>query len=413
MAPFYGFANVGTDQSPTLIGMVTYAVGGVNNAYFAALNLDDVALDVWTMTVSSTGPTTVRYVYGGTTYIDTIPASATGAAVVDALNALAAAGTSVPLLDFADIVATGASTWTATGKTVGVTFTMVATSNQAVSHTTTGSLGSDLPQGRGVCIASGTPTSPVSGWGTGPGAERTMKVRAVDNLTEQVQTITFGGTFGAGDQFDATVFCPALGVTVSVPTVTYATSEAATLTALAAAINTQVDLTVAQGGLGIADSTLTCTTGTHTLIATADRKGFAFWIDVAVTNGAAGSAILVSNVPTTGRIGDPNTDLNAGCVGNVPHTGRIVQDADGNPVWQKGSAGSVAGAVNFHMTVNDTDGDAPTSNAPVYMYTEVGAVGAFTFSAVNGAVPLSSDKARVIGTDANGGVSISFTPARY
>ena len=121
--PTYGFTNVPINQSPVFLGGVTWGSAGVENALFTALNLDNEALDKWTMTVSSTGPTRVDVRYAGVLYQYAIAAGATGAAVVAALGALPGANV---LLQIADIVATGSTTWTATAKAVGVTFTVTA-----------------------------------------------------------------------------------------------------------------------------------------------------------------------------------------------------------------------------------------------------------------------------------------------
>lgn len=389
MAGWAGFQNVPTDYSPNLIGAIPYELFGPGTGTRTMLNKNDEALDLWTGTVGG-AVTTISFTDpNGSAQSFTITSSATSATIVAAIYA--ASGET--LTQWATVTAPS-STVLVTAKDPRYTLTMTNTSNITWAHTTTGSVGTDIPQGRAVRR---------NGVGSSPGAYSTTIVDAMDGLTAQVQTITFGGTFNTGDQFDAIVFCPALNATVTVPTVTYATSEAATLTALAAAINTQVDLTVANGGLGISGSTLTCTTGTHTLIATADEPGFAFRVVVNVTNGAAGSAIFVSDVATTGSIGDPTTDASAGIAGCVPHASNIVQSGSSN-VWLAGTPGAVAVAV--HMTVVNAGTNTPTQSSPVYVGTASATAGKWAFEATADYVPLSPRVASVYSVDTAGGVKI-------
>lgn len=390
--PWAGFQTVPTDYSPSLIGAITFELFGPGTGTRTMLNKNEMALDLWTGTVGGAVTSITFTDPNGIVNTFSITSSATAAAIVSAIYA--ASGQT--LTEWATVTAPS-STVLVQAKDPNYTLTLTNTSNITWAHTTTGTLGTSLPQAVAVRR---------NGVGSGPGSQSTVIVDSMDGLTAQVQTLTFGGTFNTGDQFDAQVFCPALNTMVTVPTVTYATSEAATLTALAAAINTAVDATVANGGLGISGNTLTCTTGTHTLIATADKPGFAFRVSVSVTNGAAGSAILVSDVATTGRIGDPTTDASAAIAGIVPHTSNIVASSSGSPIWPAGQPGAVA--VAAHITVTNYGTNTPSQSSPVYVSTASGTAGRFAFEPTADYVPLSPAICSVFSVDSAGGVKLTI-----
>ena len=391
MSGWAGFTSVPTDYSPNLIGAITFELFGPGSGTRTMLNKNDEALDLWTGTVGG-AVTAISFTDpNGIAQSFSITSSTTSAQVVAAIYA--ASGQT--LTEWATVTAPS-STVLVTAKDPSYTLTMTDGSNVTWTHSTTGSVGTAIPQARAVRR---------NGVGSSPGGYSTTIVDTMDGLSAQVQTLTFGGTFNTGDQFDATVFCPALNAIVTVPTVTYATSEAATLTALAAAINTAVDQTVANGGLGISGSTLTCTTGTHTLIGTADEPGFAFHITVAVTNGAAGSAILVSDVATTGGIGDQTTDANAAIAGIVQHSSNIIQSGSSN-VWSAGTPGPVA--VAAHITVTNAGSGTPTQSSPVYVGAAAANAGKFHFTATADTVPLSPRICSVYSVDSAGGVKLTI-----
>lgn len=390
MAGFYGFSAVPTDQSPALIGQVTWGANGTTGALITATNVDDQALDKWTMTVSSTGPTTVSYTYQGITYTDTIAAAATAQGVIDNLSALS--GT-VVLLQIADLVATGATTWTATGKALGVSFTMVATTNQAVSHTTTGALGSDIPQGRAVMSIA---------VGTQPGVIGTLLAKAVDNLA--VQVLTLSPVYGASSSYDVTVRLYAYknGITQDIPcgVILADTNTATDCTAVAAAINAAMPAATV-----IADGT----SGT-TVVCTSEVKGLAFDVIVEISGGTATCA----RAYTTGAVGDDSTDLNAAFIGFVPHSGRIVQDSSGNPVWQVGTPGPVASIGAYKITVEDPASESPSRGTSLWIRTAANGtldkIGSVQYAAGAGLAPLSREKGFAEFTDTNGGVHLYINP---
>lgn len=395
MGGFPGFSTVPTDYSPNLIGAITYELFGPGTGTRTMLNKNDEALDAWSGAVGG-AVTTVSFTDpNGIAQSFSITSSTTAAQIVAAIYA----SSTQTLTQWATVTAPSSAV-IVTAKDPSVLLTMTSGGNLTWTHTTTGSLGTDIPQ---ATLVIKNPTAPV---GNSPGGYSTTIVVQPDQLTAQVETTTFSGTFAAGDQFDATVWVPALQKSIPVPTVTYATSEAATLTALAAAINTQVDLTLANGGLGISGGTLTCTTGTHTLIATADLAGFAFTVNIEVTNGAAGSAILVSKVPTTGSIGDPSTDLAAAVAGIVPHTAAITRTASNTNVWRAGHPGPVAMAA--HITVYNTEGTTPTPGSSfVWAYVGTSTPGVFGFVPAASYVALPKSMFQVYSVDTAGGVKLS------
>lgn len=388
-APFTSFTSVPSNLSPVMIGQVTWAAAGIESAYLTALNLNGAALDKWTQTVSSTGPVAVNYTYNGISYSETIPASPTAAEVISNLGDIEG---QVVLLQIADLEATGATTWTATARQPGVTFTMVLSTNQAVSHTTTSAVGSDIPQARAVL---GLTT------GSGPGSDSTYLASTLDNLALQVMTHTI--TYGAGSYYaifvtlmaykngaDQRIDCGKVA----------ATSDTATdCTNIAAAINTAVP----------ANSILSTGASGTTVVNTAEMKGLAFDVDILVTGGAS----VAAKAYTTGAPGAKTTDLNAAFLGIVPHTGRIVLDSNNDPVWKAGAQGPIAGIGPFHLTMNDTDNDSPAAGAPVWLYTGATNTGAATFSQVAGAAPLYLSIARVVDSDTATGVKIRFNPNTY
>jgi hypothetical protein len=238
--------------------------------------------------------------------------------------------------------------------------------------------------------------------GSQPGAIGKLLVKAVDNLA--VQVLTLSPVYGASSFYSIVVrlFSYKNGVTQDIACgKVAATSDTATdCTNIAAAIDAAMPTNTVD-----ADGT----SGT-TVVCTAEVKGLAFDVIVTISGGAATCA----RAYTTGSPGDKTTDLNAAFVGFVPHSGKIVQDSSGNPVWQAGQSGPVAGATAFRITLEDPNNEDPTRGTSVWVRTAADStldkIGSVQFAAGAGLAPLSREKAFAEYTDTNGGARIYCNP---
>lgn len=381
-ANFWGFGSVPIDYSPNFLGAVTWEPNGPGSSQVTMINLDDAALDVWTGTVGGTVTSIAFTDPSGVAQSFSISSSTTAAAVVAGIEA----SSTETLTAWANLAVTGASTFTVTSKQPGMNLTLTATTGVTYSHTTTGSLGSDLKQGRAVMLGT---------IGTQPGAISIQSVKTVDNLSDQV--VTLSPVYGASSSYDITVrlYNYKNGVTqdIACGVVVANTNTATDCTAIAAAINAAMPSNTV-----IADGT----SGT-TVVCTAEVSGLAFDINVNISGGTATCA----KAYTTGAPGNRLTDLAAAIAGIVPHSTNIVQDASGNPVWQAGRPGLVC-VGPADITVEDLNSDNPSTGAAVWVNTGVTNPGAFGYAAGADMCPLPRSMAQVVAEDTGGNVKIMF-----
>lgn len=360
--------------------------------FATGLNAMGVLTDTWTITRNTANAT-----YGPVVFVD--PNGTTNTYTFTVAGSTTALDSSVAELKFAqDYTVTDWYNPSVSSNVVTMTNTVPGASpvgtwsttdaNSTVAHSVTGTDGTSIVAGRAVFLA---------GRSTDPGATLIPKVAMLSGakpngtaLAKQVQTDTVGGTWGTGDTIQFIVNVPALNIyRLVVPVTAYATSEAATLTAAVAAFNTQVDLAIASGGLGSGVG-IVATTGTHTVVFTADIAGYAFSVDTIITNSnPSGSAVLVSSIPTTGSIGDPATDASAAFVGIAIRQGAIASSVGAdNAVWP--SLTSVGYLTRGKIRVANTD--SPNAGLQAWVIPTSGATDStirFSAVAVATAVPIS------------------------
>ena len=380
-ANFWGFGSVPVDYSPNFLGAITWEAAGPGSSQVTMLNLDDEALDLWTATVGGAVTSVAFTDPTGTAQTITIASSTTAAAVVAAIEA----NSTETLTAWATLTVTGASTFTVQSKQPGMNLTLPNTSNLTWAHTTTGSVGSDLKQGRAVMLGA---------IGTQPGAISMQTVKTLDNLSYQVQTWAI--TYAASSYYDVIVtvknFKNGVDQVVSVGKVLADTNDATTATAIATAINAAMPA-----------YTVAATTNSGNLILTAEVRGLAIVSSINVSGGAGAAALTY----TTGAPGDRTTDLSAAIAGIVPHSSVIVQDSSGNPVWQGGRPGLVC-VGQAHISVEDINSDNPATGASCWVNTGTSTPGAFGYATGADMCPLPRAMAQVVAED-GGNVKINFT----
>lgn len=385
-----GFPTVRTDFAGAFLGQVLEDQTGAGN--ITCLNVDDLAADVWTATVSSTGPTTVTYTdYDGNAETDTITASATGAALKTAIEASA----DQTITEDYELAATGATTMTATGKYLGENGSFTNTSNVSWAHTTTGSLGSDLPMGRAVMR---------SGSGSMPGAGGVRKIKALDSLAAQVMTDTMTGTVNTGDELITTISIYSDGyggaVVVGPVKTAYATSESATLDAHASAINTAVDAALAMTD----GASITAARSGSTIVYTGDEKGILFRVRSYVSNTASGSGVLTTTftTPSSNPLGNISYDLSAALIGFLPRSAGAVEDSSSPPVvvYRKGKPCPVFRGPGIIQVA--CVGGTPADGGRVYLGTSSSTAGKVTATPTDGYVPVPLDLLEWAGAASSG-----------
>lgn len=384
MAGWAGFGSVPIDLSPNYLGAITWENGGPGSGTRSMMNLNGEALDLWTGTVGGAVTSIAFTDPNGVTQTFSITSSTTAAQIVAAIYA----STTETLTEWATVSAPS-STVLVTAKDPSYTIVMTATTNITWAHTTTGSVGTDLRQGRAV----------MKGViGTQPGAISQFAVKTVDNLALQV--LTLSPVYGASSSYDVTVrlFNYKNGVTqdIACGVVVANTNTATDCTNIAAAINAAMPANTV-----IADGT----SGT-TVVCTAEVKGLAFDVIVNISGGTATCA----RAYTTGAPGSVSTDLAAAIAGVVPHSAAIVANSSGIAVWQAGRNGPVF-CGGGHITVEDVNSDSPSSGASVWVNTGATNPGAFGYAAAADMCPLPREMASVISVDTAGRVKINFNSA--
>ena len=382
-----GFTDVRTDFSGAFLGQIREDQTGAG--CITALNKDDQAVDLWSLTVSSTGPTSVVYTDpNGNAETNTIAASATAAALKSAIEAHA----DQTITEDYELTVISTYVLGAYGKRPGSNGTFTESSNLAVAHTTTGSLGSDLPMGRAVV---------KSGSGSMPGAGVAPKIKAMDSLTAvQVMTDTMTGTVNTGDVLETEIDIPAVGITVGPVRTIYTASESATLDAHASAVNTAID-----AALGMTDgASITAARSGSTITYTGDEKGLVFRVRSGVVNTASGSGVLTTTftTPSTDPCGNIAYDLGAALAGILPRSARMVEDTSSPPVivLKKGSEGPVfrgPGVIQVAVV-----GGTPARGGRVYVGTSASTAGKLTATPTDGYVPVSLDQMRWDGAASSG-----------
>lgn len=381
-----GWTEVRTSYSTPFLGTILEDQTG--RGRLTVINKEDEAADLWTGTVSSTGPTTVTYTdYDGNAETITIAASDTAQELKDAIEAHA----DQTITEDYELVVTGSTTMTAEGKRPGYNGSFTNTTNLSWAHTTTGALGSDLPMGRAV-IKTGSLTM--------PGAVGTMKIGAVDSLTAVVvQTDTMSGTVGAGDEIHTTIEIPATGEILRIRTI-YNSSEAQTLTDHASNVNTATDAAQAM----LDGASITAARSGSTVTYTGDEKGLVFRVKSKVINTASGSGAMTSayTTPSSDPVGNIAYDLGAALAGILPRSANTVEDSSTPPVvvLRRGKAGSVfrgPGVVQVAVV-----GGTPARGGRVYVGTSSSTAGKITATPTDGYVPVSLDLMQWDGASSSG-----------
>lgn len=381
-----GFTTVPTDLSPNLLGAVTWEAGGPGSALVTMRNTDDEALDVWTGTVGGAATAITFTDPNGVVNTFTITSSSTAATVVAAILA----NQTQTLTSWADLAVTGASTFTVTAKDPSYTLTLTNGSNITYAHTTTGSVGSDLKQGRAVMLGT---------MGTGPGAQSVPSVKTLDNLV--VQVLTLSPVFAASSFYAIVVrlYNYKNGVTqdIACGKVAADTNTATDCTAIAAAINAAMPTNTV-----IADGT----SGT-TVVCTAEVKGLAFDVIVTISGGSATCA----RAYTTGAPGSRLSDITAAIAGFVPHSSAIVANSSGSPVWRAEQPGPVFIGLG-HITVEDINSDNPSTGQAGWINTGSSTPGAVGWAAGTDMCPLPRSMLQCVNEDTGGYVKAMFNCAQ-
>lgn len=295
------FSEVRGTQTGRMLGQVVALMSFAGVA--SAVNRNDFALDVWTGTVSSSGPTEVTFTPpNGTAATTPVTAAATAAGVITNLSA----DEDQEVLSYYDLVASASTTIVATAKRQGsVNGAFTSTTNLAWSHTPTGAVGGDLYVGRAARLVS---------LGTGPASP--PLVADPSGLTAQVATLT--AVYEASAEYRVGITVKAIdgGIdkTYWMEMVVASVDSATTATAIAAAINAVMP----------SNTVIAAATSGGALTLTAEVAGIAFKVEQSADLVTTGSLAVAK---TTGGWGDPDTDLDAALFGVVTRDGETIDSS--------------------------------------------------------------------------------------
>lgn len=328
--------------------------------------------DVWTGTVSSTGPTDLDYTGPDSvaqTY--TLDAAATAAGVLAEIAEVEDeddTGLTTFLADYN--VTTSSLTITATAKDPSVVGTLVNSTNLAWTHTTTGAEGSDLPLARAVMLVNS---------GSGVAGAGVPMAGLMSEVGDQVITLT--PVYGASSYYNIVVrlknWRNGEDASISVGKIAADTNTATDCTAIALAINNKLD----------ANTFIASGTSGTTVTLTAEVSGLTAEVEVTISGGAATCAVAY----TTGAPGNEDYDADAALLGVVEFGTHIVYNSSGSPILEKRQVGPVLRGPGS-ILVDPTD--TPTEGGSVWIGTAAANAGKFAAAAAADYAPISRSKMR-------------------